>query len=52
LDFSLISKISQVLAAGIVAIVLNLIIPFELEEEIPITSSVEEVDVESQQKKS
>ncbi|KIM38722.1 hypothetical protein M413DRAFT_19962 [Hebeloma cylindrosporum] len=40
------------LAAGIVAAVLNLIIPFELEEdENPTTSSVEELDVESQQKK-
>lgn len=39
------------LAAGIVAAVLNLIIPFELEEdENPTTSSVEELDVESQQK--
>lgn len=53
LNSSLISKFSQVLAAGIVAAVLNLIIPFEQEaEEIPTTSSVEEVDVESQEKKS
>jgi len=40
-----------VLSAGIVAAVLNLIIPQEVEDPVDDTSSVDEVDLESSEKR-